>query len=203
MAQQPKPLLRTNRIGIQAARLPGIHLLRLNVLLALVVLFAQTGCAQSKRGKQKALPKVAKTALPVLVVRLSEGPCMGRCIAYSASFFTPGRLEYTGRRNASRSGLFVYQLQDAFVKNMLLEIKKAKLMQLNERYPAPPDAPADTLYLYTEGRAKTIYYSRASAPPQLKEFANRTRENISAILAEQEPLEAPEPDSIPKVKRLR
>ncbi len=164
----------------------------LGALLLLAMLASGGSCqAQRRRGKQKPAPVVAVPARPVVVCRLGTGPGYGKIHQFTAEFYQPPRLVFTGHRYSPKMGRHVYQLQDALIKNMLLDAKKRKLMALPEPPAGPPDAPMDTLFLMVDGKRRTFIFSAVNCPEPLAAFAQQVRDNVAAILEEQEPAEAP------------
>lgn len=144
---------------------------------------------KKRRGKQPPPPPVSPK--PVLVCRLATGGGFGKIPRYVAEFYRPGTLVYYGKRYTPKQGRYSYVLPDILVKNLLLEAKKAKLMALPEPHAAPPDAPTDTLYLWVEGKSRTLTFTPVDAPEALKTYTDNLRANIAAILEEQEPAESP------------
>ena len=128
---------------------------------------------------------------PVVVCKLGTGPGYGKIHQFTAEFYQPPRLVFTGHRYSPKQGRHVYLLQEALIKNMMLDAKKRKLMALPEPPMGPPDAPMDTLYLMVDGKRRTFVFCAVNAPEPLVTFAQQVRDNVAAILEEQEPAEAP------------
>ena len=162
-------------------------MLFLAILLSIAIPFA--GHAQRKRGKQAPLPP--PVSRPILVCRLATGGGFGALARYAAEFYRPGKLVYYGRKRMSKLGRYGYVLPDVLIKNMLVEAKKAKLIALPEPPSGPPDAPVDTLFLWVEGKSRTFRFSPVNAPEALIKYAQSIRDNLNAILEEQEPSETP------------
>jgi hypothetical protein len=152
-------------------------------------LAAPTAEAQRRRGKQKPLPP--PIVVPKVVCRLATGDGFGKIPQYAASFYRPGKLVYVGRQYTPRIGRYVYGLQDVFIKNLLLDAKACKLLALPTPPAAPPDIPTDTLYIWLDGKERTFAFNQVNGPEVLIKFTKKIREDLAAILEEQEPAEAP------------
>lgn len=157
------------------------------------LLLASACQGQKRKGKypQKAnrtAPAPPAVQKPVLVASIEMGACMGRCPQYRALIYRPGRMEYFGQRNMPRNDTLQYKLMDGFVATLLQEAKRIRFAALPDSLPTPPDAPVVRLFVYLDGRRKTVRFAQEAAPDELRQFARHFHENVVAILEEQEPL---------------
>jgi hypothetical protein len=165
----------------------------LTALTCLALAVTTTGCDAQKRKKDRRPDKVAKTAAPteqkpVLVASIEMGPCFGKCPTYKAMIYRPGRMEYYGRRNMPKNDTLQYKLMDGFVANLIQEAKRIKFTALPDTLPMPTDVSRITLFMFIDGKKKSVYFTNVNAPDELREFSRHFHDNVVSILEEQEPI---------------
>ena len=166
--------------------------MRIGILFLLGLVFGLQNTpafGQKRRGKQPPPPPVQ--IAEKLVCRLATGEGFGKIPIYRASFYRPGKLIYEGRKHTPKKGRYTYVLPDVFIKNLLLDAKAVKIMAAPVPPAGPPDAPTDTLYLWLEGKERTFVFSPVNGNEVVTKFAKKIREDVAAVLEEQEPAETP------------
>lgn len=163
-------------------------------LAFLALLLTATSCDAQKRKRDRRPDKVKPTVppatvqKPVLVASIEMGACFGKCPMYKALIYRPGRMEYFGRKNMPKNDTLQYQLMDSFVTNLLQEGKRIKFNALPDTLPMPTDVSRITIFLYLDGKKKSVHFAREAAPDELREFCKHFHENVLSVLEEQQPM---------------
>ncbi len=163
-------------------------------LTCLAVLLSSASCEAQKNKRNRRPDKQAKTMptptvqKPILVASIEMGACYGKCPAYKALIYRPGRMEYYGRKNMPKNDTAQYQLMETFVTNLIQEGKRIKFTSLPDTLPMPTDVSRVTIFMYIDGKKKSVHFAREAAPDELREFTKHFHENVLSVLEEQEPL---------------
>ncbi len=116
-----------------------------NSVMVLLVVISMMACSSVKMDS----PETATT-----LVEFSKSPCFGNCPSYSLAIKTDGSMEYIGKRNVQRMGVFTKQLDKETYNSLFTALKKENMYQYNDIYDEETRDGSKTRIVYfgTEGR---------------------------------------------------
>lgn len=162
-------------------------------LICLALMFTASSCDAQKRKRDRRPDKAPKTVAPtvqkpVLVASIEMSPCFGKCPVYKAMIYRPGRMDYYGRKNMPKNDTLHFKLMDSFVTNLIQEAKRIKFTAMPDTLPMPTDVSRITIFMFIDGKKKSVYFTNVNAPQELKDFSKHFHDNVVSILEEQEPI---------------
>ena len=146
----------------------------------------QPACAQRKA----MTTSQSRAGAEMLMLQLHAYPApTGRSVPYEAYIYGPGRLRFTaapGKGKPAQTRHFV--LQAAYIKNLAVALQKAKFLAIPDSLPVLPGEQKIRIAAFSQGRRKTIVFSRQTANTDLHKLFEEIEANLQAIATEQEPM---------------
>lgn len=112
-------------------------------------------------------------AVPVEVISIKRTACFGRCPAYTAKFFSDGKVSYKGDANVERRGNYTAMASTQLINSIIKKAMEIKYFDMADVYPVDgekiADLPTTTTSVYCIGHSKKIT-NKYKAPDSLKTF---------------------------------
>jgi len=149
-----------------------------------ILVFVFFGCSTTKIAQKNAPIEMDPNG--ELLIYIQQFPCLGKCPAYEASFYSGRRMVYEGKSNMPLLGKYEFYIPDDLTKSLIFSAVKLNVKQIPDSISIPKEAPVTMIWVVINGKMKKMIGWAGSGNETFKKYSTLVSTEVRSMIADQE-----------------